>query len=81
MAFLDEWSRASVIMILTALFAFLAAAISPLLSAIKINDEIELATKMAGEFTALRDRFRRLATGGSLTARASNVARVGETRG
>lgn len=47
--------------LLTAVFALLSAIISPLLSAIKLNDEIERSSKAAAEFAALRDRFRRAA--------------------
>lgn len=47
--------------LLTAVFALLAAVISPLLSATKMTNEIAAAKAAATEFTALRDRFRRAA--------------------
>jgi small-conductance mechanosensitive channel len=47
--------------LLTAVFALGASVIAPLLSAMKVSDEIAAAKAAAGEFTALRDRFRRAA--------------------
>lgn len=47
--------------LLTAVFALLAGIISPLMNATKISEEIEAARLAAGEYTALRDRFRRMA--------------------
>jgi hypothetical protein len=43
-------------------FTALAAAISPLLSALRLSDQVAAAKAGAAEFAALRDRFRRAAS-------------------
>ena len=53
----------------TVIFVVLAAMISPLLSAMRIADEIASAKAAGAEFSALRDRFRRAASIQSLRSR------------
>lgn len=50
-------------------FTALAAAISPLMGAIRLSDQVAAAKGGAAEFAALRDRFRRAASLGSLRPR------------